>query len=64
MVNVCTLAGKSGADPEIFCSPEGEPVATFISRFGHPKRRPAGSKSPVSRDMRKSQSVICTRVPA
>ena len=33
MVNVCNLTGNLGADPEIFYSSEGEPVATFNLAF-------------------------------
>ncbi|MHC4216134.1 MAG: single-stranded DNA-binding protein [Planctomycetota bacterium] len=29
MLNACILTGNLGADPEIFYSSEGEPVASF-----------------------------------
>jgi hypothetical protein len=33
MLNSCILSGNLGADPEIFYSSEGEPVATFNLAF-------------------------------
>lgn len=33
MINTCILTGNLGADPEIFYSSEGDPVATFNLAF-------------------------------
>ncbi len=38
MLNVCTLTGNLGADPEIFYTSEGEPVATFNLAFKSSKK--------------------------
>ena len=39
MINVCILTGNLGADPEIFYSSEGEPVATFNLAFRSSKKK-------------------------
>ena len=39
MINVVTLTGNLGADPEIFYSSEGEPVATFNLAFKSSKAK-------------------------
>ena len=39
MLNVCTISGNLGADPEIFYSSEGEPVATFNLAFRSSKKK-------------------------
>ena len=39
MANFCTLTGNLGADPEIFYSSEGEPVATFNLAFRSSKKK-------------------------
>ena len=39
MINVITLTGNLGADPEIFYSSEGEPVATFNLAFKSSKTK-------------------------
>jgi len=38
MLNVCTLTGNLGADPEVFYSSEGTPVATFNLAFKSSKK--------------------------
>jgi len=43
MLNQVVLTGNLGADPEIFYSSEGDPVATFNLAFkSSPKKKPAG----------------------
>jgi len=39
MLNSCILTGNLGADPEIFYSSEGEPVATFNLAFRSSKKK-------------------------
>jgi single-strand DNA-binding protein len=39
MLNVCALIGNLGADPEIFYSSEGKPVATFNLAFKSSKTK-------------------------
>ena len=39
MLNSCILTGNIGADPEIFYSSEGEPVATFNLAFKSSKKK-------------------------
>ena len=39
MLNTCILSGNLGADPEIFYSTEGEPVATFNLAFRSSKKK-------------------------
>ena len=39
MLNNCILTGNLGADPEIFYSSEGEPVATFNMAFRSSKKK-------------------------
>jgi single-strand DNA-binding protein len=39
MLNVCTLTGNLGADPEVFYSSEGTPVATFNLAFRSSKKQ-------------------------
>ena len=39
MLNSCILTGNLGADPEIFYSSEGEPVATFNLAFKSGKKK-------------------------
>jgi single-strand DNA-binding protein len=39
MINVCTLTGNLGADPEVFYSTEGNPVATFNLAFKSSKKK-------------------------
>ena len=39
MLNNCILTGNLGADPEIFYSSEGEPVATFNMAFLSSKKK-------------------------
>jgi single-strand DNA-binding protein len=39
MLNACILTGNLGADPEIFYSSEGEPVATFNLAFRSSKKK-------------------------
>jgi len=39
MLNVCTLTGNLGADPEIYYTSEGEPVATFNLAFKSSKKK-------------------------
>ena len=39
MLNVCTLTGNLGADPEVFYSSEGDPVATFNLAFRSSKKK-------------------------
>ncbi len=39
MLNQCTLTGNLGADPEVFYSSEGNPVATFNLAFHSSKKK-------------------------
>lgn len=39
MLNQCTLTGNLGADPEVFYSSEGHPVATFNIAFHSGKKK-------------------------
>ncbi|WP_054030573.1 single-stranded DNA-binding protein [Desulfatitalea tepidiphila] len=39
MLNSCILTGNLGADPEIFYSSEGDPVATFNLAFRSSKKK-------------------------
>jgi len=39
MLNNCILTGNLGADPEIFYSSEGEPIATFNLAFQSSKKK-------------------------
>jgi single-strand DNA-binding protein len=39
MLNSCILTGNLGADPEIFYSSEGQPVATFNLAFRSSKKK-------------------------
>jgi single-strand DNA-binding protein len=39
MLNQCTLTGNLGADPEVFYSSEGNPVATFNIAFHSSKKK-------------------------
>ena len=39
MLNACILTGNLGADPEIFYSSEGEPIATFNLAFRSSKKK-------------------------
>ena len=39
MLNSCTLTGNLGADPEIFYSSEGDPIATFNLAFRSSKKK-------------------------
>ena len=39
MLNQCTLTGNLGADPEVFYSSEGNPVATFNMAFHSSKKK-------------------------
>ena len=39
MINNCILTGNLGADPEIFYSSEGEPIATFNLAFQSSKKK-------------------------
>jgi len=39
MLNNCLLTGNLGADPEVFYSSEGEPVATFNLAFRSSKKK-------------------------
>ena len=39
MLNVCTLTGNLGADPEVFYSSEGTPVSTFNLAFRLSKKK-------------------------
>jgi single-strand DNA-binding protein len=39
MLNVCTLTGNLGADPEVFYSSEGTPVSTFNLAFRSSKKK-------------------------
>ena len=42
MLNSCILTGNLGADPEIFYSSEGEPIATFNLAFKSSKKSKTG----------------------
>ena len=44
MINTCILTGNLGADPEIFYSSNGEPIATFNIAFKAVRIRPDGSR--------------------
>ncbi|MFC1578462.1 single-stranded DNA-binding protein [Thermodesulfobacteriota bacterium] len=39
MLNSCILTGNLGADPEVFYSSEGEPIATFNLAFKSSKKK-------------------------
>ena len=39
MLNSCILTGNLGADPEIFYSSDGEPIATFNLAFRSSKKK-------------------------
>ena len=39
MLNQCTLTGNLGADPEVFYSSQGDPVATFSLAFHSSKKK-------------------------
>ena len=39
MLNNCILTGNLGADPEVFYSSEGDPVATFNLAFKSSKKK-------------------------
>jgi single-strand DNA-binding protein len=39
MINVCILTGNLGADPEIYYTSEGEPVASFNLAFRCSKKK-------------------------
>ena len=39
MLNTCVLTGNLGADPEVFYSSEGNPVATFNLAFQSSKKK-------------------------
>jgi len=39
MLNTCILTGNLGADPEIFYSSEGDPIATFNLAFRSSKKK-------------------------
>ena len=39
MLNVCTLTGNLGADPEVFYSSDGKPIATFNLAFQSSKKK-------------------------
>ncbi len=39
MLNNCVLTGNLGADPEVFYSSEGEPIATFNLAFKSSKKK-------------------------
>ena len=39
MLNSCILTGNLGADPEVFYSSEGDPVATFNIAFRSSKKK-------------------------
>ena len=39
MLNQCTLTGNLGADPEVFYSSEGNPVASFSLAFHSSKKK-------------------------
>ena len=39
MLNNCILTGNLGADPEVFYSSEGEPIATFNMAFRSSKKK-------------------------
>ncbi len=42
MLNNCILTGNLGADPEVFYSSEGEPIATFNLAFRSSKKSKTG----------------------
>ena len=42
MLNSCILTGNLGADPEMFYSSEGEPIATFNLAFKSSKKAKTG----------------------
>ncbi len=42
MLNSCILTGNLGADPEVFYSSEGEPIATFNLAFRSSKKSKTG----------------------
>jgi len=39
MLNSCTITGNLGADPEIFYSSEGDPIATFNLAFRSTRKK-------------------------
>ena len=39
MLNSCILTGNLGADPEIFYSSDGDPIATFNLAFKSSKKK-------------------------
>ena len=39
MLNNCLLTGNLGADPEVFYSSEGDPIATFNLAFRSSKKK-------------------------
>ena len=39
MLNQCVLTGNLGADPEVFYSSEGDPIATFNLAFRSSKKK-------------------------
>ena len=39
MLNQCVLTGNMGADPEVFYSSEGDPIATFNLAFRSSKKK-------------------------
>jgi single-strand DNA-binding protein len=39
MINTCILTGNLGADPEIFYSSDGDPIATFNLAFKSSKKK-------------------------
>ena len=39
MLNTCILTGNLGADPEVFYSSEGKPIATFNLAFKSSKKK-------------------------
>ena len=58
MLNNCLLTGNLAADPEVFYSSEGDPIATLTWPSGHQRKRPIGSRSPVSTSLLKLQKSI------
>ena len=47
MLNSCILTGNLGADPEVFYSSEGEPIATFNLAFQSSKKKTGWISVPV-----------------
>ena len=64
MLNNCILTGNLGADPEIFYSSDGEPIATFNLAFQSSKKKTGWIKVTCFHRLQKSQRSIFTRVPA